>query len=233
MESATESVQSVRLECWACSRGRRVAIVVRRVKRRREVFLARKVHEWLSVTVEVLAILPSERCSDKQRLTHRRSCFESLSRHWTGSCAKTGVLTLGLSFSLGESVTLQQRRSEAKELSVHRHSRKFSHSLTSASNIRQYSRDVIPAFDSIVATICQTSRFCAHLADWIALGVASRRKPLLAQHYSSICTWTSKAGYVTCNEASTPHPQDTRLPRPISRFFIIFKEDKSLQTAFV
>ena len=35
--------QSARLACWACSRGRRVAIVVRRVKRGRGVFWARKV----------------------------------------------------------------------------------------------------------------------------------------------------------------------------------------------
>jgi hypothetical protein len=35
--------QSARLACWACSRGRRVAIVVRRVKKGREVSWARKV----------------------------------------------------------------------------------------------------------------------------------------------------------------------------------------------
>jgi hypothetical protein len=57
-------VQSARLECWACSRGRRVAIVVRRVKRRREVFLARKVHGWLSAMVEVVARLSAKRYFD-------------------------------------------------------------------------------------------------------------------------------------------------------------------------
>jgi hypothetical protein len=83
---------------------------------------------------------------------------------------------LGISFSLGGLVTLQRRRSEAKELSVFRQSREFSHSLTSASNIRQCSRDVIPASDSIVATTCQTSRFFAHLSGLDCLGSGEHKE---------------------------------------------------------
>jgi hypothetical protein len=81
MESVTESVQSARLECWDCSRGRRVAIVVRRVKRRREVCSARKVHEWLSVTAEVVANLSPKchfemMCLDYRRVLVSRACLD-------------------------------------------------------------------------------------------------------------------------------------------------------------
>lgn len=54
MENVT-SERSARLECSDSSRGRRVVIVVRRAKKRREVCWARKVQELLSVMVEVVA----------------------------------------------------------------------------------------------------------------------------------------------------------------------------------
>lgn len=53
MENVT-SERSAHLECSDSSRGRRVVIVVRRAKRRREVCWARKVLELSSVTVEVV-----------------------------------------------------------------------------------------------------------------------------------------------------------------------------------